>query len=83
MNTWLGPRGVPIYSSIPMNIDAYIHRRYISQFLHWLTDKYNVYSSVINVCLSVITKERYYVSCSDIAMLVNKIILLLPFFNNA
>jgi hypothetical protein len=40
-----------------MNIVAYIHRHYIPRLLYRLTDKYNVY-------LSVITDERSYVSYS-------------------
>jgi hypothetical protein len=32
-----------LYSSIPMNIGAYIRRCYIPQFLHPLIKEYNVY----------------------------------------
>jgi hypothetical protein len=49
---------------MPMNIGAYIHRHYIPQFLHWLTEEYNIYSSVIKVCSSVIIDECSCVSCS-------------------
>jgi hypothetical protein len=38
-----------------MNIVSFIHQCYIPRLLHRLTDKYNVYSSVIKVCSSVIT----------------------------
>jgi hypothetical protein len=58
MDTWPGPRGVLIYSSVLINIETYIHRCYIYRFLHWLSDEYNVYSSVIKVCLSIIIDER-------------------------
>jgi hypothetical protein len=44
-----------------MNIMTYIHRRYIPHYLRRLTEKYNIYSSVIKVCSSV---ERVRVSCS-------------------
>jgi hypothetical protein len=47
-----------------MNIVAYIRRCYIPRLLHRLTEKYNVYSSVMKVCSSVITDERVCVSCS-------------------
>jgi hypothetical protein len=50
---------------VPMNIVAYICRRYIPWFLHWLTEEYDVYSSVMKVCSSVITDEHVCVSCSD------------------
>jgi hypothetical protein len=43
-----------------MNIVAYIHRCYIPR----LTEEYNIYSSVMKVCSSVITDERSCVSCS-------------------
>jgi hypothetical protein len=48
-----------------MNIGAYIHWRYIPQFLCRLTEEYNVYSSVMKVCSSVVTDERSCVSCSE------------------
>jgi hypothetical protein len=34
-------------------------------YIRRLTEEYNVYSSVIKICLSVITDERVCVSCSD------------------
>jgi hypothetical protein len=74
-----------------MNIGAYIHRRYIPQFLHRLIkeynvyssnigayihqryiprliEEYNVYSSIIKVCSSVITDE-----CSNVSYSVSSI----------
>jgi hypothetical protein len=48
-----------------MNIVAYIHRCYIARLVHRLTEKYNVTSSVLKLCSSIITNEHVVISCSD------------------
>jgi hypothetical protein len=65
-------RGVLVYSLVrcnrgivPMNIVTYICRRYISRFLCRLNEEYIIYSSVMNVCSSVITDECVCVSCCE------------------
>jgi hypothetical protein len=47
-----------IYSSVLRNIVVYIRWRYIPRLLRWLTEEYKLYSSVIELCSSVITEER-------------------------
>jgi hypothetical protein len=44
-----------------MKIGTYIHWSYILR----LTNEYNLYSSVMKICSSVITNEHFDVSCSD------------------
>jgi hypothetical protein len=56
-----------VYSSVPMNIVAYIRGRYIHRLLRQLTEEYKLRSSVIELCSSVITEERVMVSYSAIA----------------
>jgi hypothetical protein len=51
-------------SSVPMNIGSYIHWSYIPRLFERLTEEYNVYSSVMKVCSSVITDKHFDVSCS-------------------
>jgi hypothetical protein len=60
--------GSPVYFSFTCNreIYFYIRQSYIPQLLHRLTEEYNVYSSVMNVCLSVITDECSCVFCSEV-----------------
>jgi hypothetical protein len=61
-----------LYSSIPTNIVTYIRERYIPRFLHQLTEKCNLRSSVIEVCSSVITDEHILVFYS--AMLPSSVV---------
>jgi hypothetical protein len=71
LNIWIRDQGVrgegsPVYSSSVCEgiytdkySDIYIRRRYIPRLLYRLTDEYNVYSSIIEVYLSVITDKPF------------------------
>jgi hypothetical protein len=57
----------------------YIHRHYIHRFLHQLTEKDNLSSSVMKACSSIITDERLDVSSSEVC-LDCLLLLLLSYF---
>jgi hypothetical protein len=78
MDTWAGrggggassfmgytyPTNILLYSSVPRNIVPHIRQRYIPRLFHRLTEEYDLYFSVMQLNLSVITDEYVLVSCS-------------------
>jgi hypothetical protein len=64
------PTNIFLYSSVSRNIKNYIHRCYITQYIHWLTEEFIIYSSLLQVYSSVVTNEYIVDSCSKSQILI-------------